>query len=137
MGGPREGRLRASSLEYEVAARGAPLVRKRRPARLVQRQLEHAEAKDGALESNGRQRDPELVEELLLRHLGDLGRRLSLDEIAEHRGGRLTDRATATVEADRLDDITVSEPHRDQDLVTAERILALRLRVGWIQQPVI
>ena len=75
------------------------------------------------LEADGRQRDPELVEELLLRHGGNLVGGLFLDEIAEHRGGRLADGAATAVEPDLLDDVAVSESHGDEDLVAAERIL--------------
>ena len=38
----------------------------------MQRDLEHAEAEDRALEADRRERDPDLLEQLLLRQLGDL-----------------------------------------------------------------
>ena len=85
----------------------------------------------------GRERDPELLEELLFRHRCNLRRGTPLDEIAEHRGRRLADRAASAVEADLLDDVAVAKPHGDRDLVSAERVLALGLRIRGIEETVV
>ena len=80
---------------------------------------------------------PSSSEELFLRHRRDLGGGLALDEVGEHRGRRLADRAAAALEPDLLDDVALAEPDRDRDLVAAQRVLALRRRVGVLEQPVV
>src|SRR4029079_14134385 len=92
---------------------------------------------DRTLQPDRREWNPELLEELRLRHRRDLVRRPSLDEIAEHRRGGLADRAAAAVESDLLDDVTLAESHRHRHLVAAERVLTLRPRVRRIEQPVV
>src|SRR4029079_4733332 len=129
--------ISATLFEYELVDGRAPLLRKRRSARLVQRELENAETEDRALEADGSERDAELVEQRFLRHRCDLTGRLSLHEIAQHRGRRLADRAASAVEADLLDHVAVAEPDRDQDLVSTERVLTLRERIGRVEQPVV
>src|SRR5262249_27484114 len=69
-----------------------PLVRQRRCLRAVERDLEHAEAEDRALEPDRRQRDPDLLEQLVLAQPGDLGRSPPAHELGQHRGRRLRDR---------------------------------------------
>ena len=107
------------------------------PRALCSASLSTPEPEDGALQANGRQRDAELVEQHLLRHDGDLVGRASLDEVAQHRHRGLADGASAPVEADLLDDVAVTESHRDEDLVAAERILTLGMRIRGIQQTVV
>ncbi len=62
----------------------------------------------------------------------------ALDELGQHRGRSLRDRAAAAFEADLLDRLAVGgKPDRDRDLVAAERVLALGVRVGIGEQPVV
>ena len=62
---------------------------------------------------------------------------LPLTMLGQHRRGRLRDRAAAALEADVLDRLAVGgELDRDRDLVAAERVLALGVRVGVLDQPV-
>src|SRR5918995_6021229 len=109
----------ATLLQHQIATRRAPLLGQRRAARLVQRELEHAESEDCALEPHRRERNAELLEELFLRHLGDLAGGASLHDVREHLRGRLTDRTAAAVEPDLLDHVAFAQPHRDRDLVSA------------------
>src|SRR5581483_1844009 len=115
-----------------------PLVRQGSALRAVERDLEHAEAKDRALEPDRRQLDPDLLEQLLLgqpRHVRSLP---ALDEIGQHRRRRLRDRAAAALEAHVVDRLTVGgEAHGDRDLVAAERVLAFRVRVRLLERPVV
>src|SRR3954454_15007106 len=114
-----------------------PLVRQRRAAGLVQRNLEHAEPEDRALEADRRELDADLLEQLLLRQRGDLGDGLALDDLGQHRRGGLRDRAAAALEADVVDRLAVvAELERDRHLVAAERVLALGLRVGLLDHAV-
>src|SRR4051794_12400264 len=114
-----------------------PLVRQRRAARLVQRDLQDAQAEDRALEPDRRQRDPDLGQELLLRELRHLGGGAAPHDVRQHRRRGLRDRAAAALEADVLDRLAVGgELDRDRDLVAAERVLPLRVRVGVLDQPV-
>src|SRR5262245_33097185 len=120
-----------------VKVEALPLVRQRRAAGLVQRDLEDAEAEDRALEANRRELDADLLEQLLLRQLGDLGHSLALDDLREHRRRCLGDRAAASLEADVVDRVAVgTELQEDRDLVPAERVLALGLRVGLVDHSV-
>src|SRR5438552_1152347 len=121
----------ATSISGKVEA--LPLVRERRPLSAVKCNLEHAETEDRALEPDRRQRNPDLLEQVLFRKRRDLARGATLDELGQHRRRRLGDRAAATFEADLLDRLAVGgELDRDRDLVAAERVLALcpRIRVG-------
>src|SRR5438046_634985 len=63
---------------------------------LVQCELERRQAEDRALQADGRERDPDLLEQLLLRHRRHVARLPALDHLGQHRGRRLTDRAAAT-----------------------------------------
>jgi hypothetical protein len=101
----------------------------------VQRELQDSETEQRALEPHRRQWDADLVEELLLRHGGDFLRGPALDHLHEHRGRRLADRAAAAAELDVLDLVSV-EADEDRDLVAAERVEALGLRVGVLDHPV-
>src|SRR5919204_5965468 len=103
---------------------------RRRPLRLVERQLERRQPEHRALEPHRRQLDADLLEQLVLVEDGHLARLPALDELRQHRGRRLRDRAAAALEAHRLDRLSVRcELDRDADLVAAKRVLALRLRV--------
>ena len=95
------------------------------------------EPEQRALEPHRRQRDADLLEQVLLRQLGDLGRRPALDHLHQHRGRRLADRAAAAGELDLVDRLAVlAELDVDRDLVAAERVQALGLRVGVLDHPV-
>ena len=114
-----------------------PLLRERRALGPVQRDLEDAEAEQRALETDRRQRDPDLLEQLLLRQLGDLASRLALDHLHQHRGGRLADRAAASRELHLVHRLAVlAELDVDRDLVAAEGIDPLRLGVRVLDHPV-
>ena len=115
----------------------APLLRQRRSLRLVQRDLEDAEPEQRALEPHRRQRDPDLLEQLVLRHRRDLLGGPSLDEVGQHRRRRLADRAAAPLEADASITSPVAEPHGDGHLVAAERVLALGDGVARVEQAVV
>src|SRR5262245_7570925 len=96
----------------------------------MQRDLEDAEAEDRALEPDRRQRNPYLLEQLVLRQGRDVGGLPALHHLGEHRRRRLRDRAAAALEADVVDRLAVlAEAHEDRDLVTAERVLPLGMRV--------
>src|SRR5919199_3856161 len=110
---------------------------KRRPLPLVERDLERPEPEQRALEPDRRKRDPDLVEELVLRERGDLGRAPPLHHLHQHRGRRLADRAPAAGELDLFDRVAVGlEADVDRDLVAAERVLAVGARVGVVDHPV-
>ena len=87
------------------------------------------------LSRTGRERDADLLEQLVLRHRRDLLRCPALDEVGEHRRRRLADRAAAALEADVLDDVALAEPDRDRHLVTAERVLPLGDRIVGSSSP--
>src|SRR5207247_1845735 len=69
--------------ELELVEAGET-VGKRRALRLVQRDLQRREAEHRALESHRRQRNADLVQELLLVERRDRGRRLALHHLDEH-----------------------------------------------------
>ena len=78
----------------------------------------------------------DLLEDLLRGQSGDLGGLLPLDEVGQHRGGRLRDGAASPLEADLFDRLAgFAEPDRDRDLVAAERVLALRARIVRLDLP--
>src|SRR5437667_8166399 len=95
--------------EGDLVGRRAPLLRERGALRAVERHLEHAETEDRALESDRRQRDADLVEQLVLLHGRDLGRRPALDDFGQHRRRCLRDRAPSPFETDLLDHVAVAE----------------------------
>src|SRR5215471_252770 len=100
-----------------------PLVRQGSALGAVERNLEHAEPEDRALEPDRGQLDPDLLEQLLLRQRRDVLRLPALDEVGEHRRRRLRDRAPAALEAHVLDRLAVvPEADRDRDFVAAERV---------------
>src|SRR5881409_3739179 len=102
-----------------------PLVRQGSAFGAVECDLEHAEAEDRALEPDRRQLDADLFQQLLLRQGRHVLCLATLDEVGEHRGRRLRDRAAAPLEAHILDRLSVfGEAHRDRHLVAAERVLA-------------
>ncbi len=103
----------------------------------MQRELEHPEAEDRALEPDRRERDAELVEKLVLRHGSHVAGGAALHEVAQHRRRRLADRAASAVEADLLDHVSLAEAHRDGDFVPAQRVLPFRLSIGMLEQPVV
>src|ERR671937_635464 len=110
-------RQRAGLLQLELVE-ARPLLGQRRSLRAVQRDLEHAEAEQRALEPDRGQRDAYLLEQLLLRKLGDLGRPPALDHLHEHRGRGLADRAPPPGELNVVDRVAVlAELHVDRDLV--------------------
>src|SRR4029079_13362846 len=81
--------------------------------------------------------NPDLLEQLLLRHRRNLGCALALHHLREHRGGGLRDRAPAAGEHDVVDRVAVlAEGDVDRDLVAAPRVLALGLGVGALHHPV-
>ena len=129
---PRAGRPRSPppSVERDVHGRRTPLLRQRRALCLVQRHLQHAEPEQCALETHGGQRDADLLQQLVLLHRRHVLGPPALDEIGQHRGRRLADRAAAALEADLLDHVALAESHRDRDLVAAQRVLALGERVA-------
>src|SRR5207253_11250836 len=95
------------------------------------------EAEERALEPDRRERDPDLVEKLVLRERGHLGRAPALHHLHQHRRRRLADRAAAAGELDLLDRVAVLlEADEDRDLVAAERVLAVGARVGVVDHPV-
>src|ERR687898_2400248 len=95
-----------SNLELFVEAR--PLLRERRALRAMERHLEDAEPEQSALDPDRRHvRDPDLLEQLVLRQLADLGRGASLHHLGQHRRRRLADGAAATRELDLVDRLPV------------------------------
>src|SRR5438093_1913733 len=82
----------------DLVGRRAPLLGERRALRAVERHLEHAETEDRALEAYRCQRNADLVQQLVLPHRRDLGRGAALDEVGQHRCGRLRDRAPSPFE---------------------------------------
>src|SRR5437667_9279948 len=94
-----------------------PLVRQGSAFGTVECDLEDAEPEDRALEPDRRQLDADLLQELLLRQQRHLLRLATLDEVGEHRGRCLRDRAAAALEANILDRLPVlAEAHRDRHL---------------------
>src|SRR5207247_2511606 len=103
-----------------------PLLWQRRPLRLVQRQLQGRETEQRALEPDRRQRDTDLLEQLVAWQSRDFGGTSSLHHLGEHRCRRLRDRAPSARELDLVDRVAVlTEGDEDRDLVAAERVLAL------------
>src|SRR5512133_253385 len=78
-------------LELELVRERRPLLRERRALGAVERDLEDAEPQDRALHAHGRERDADLVEQLLLGQRRALARLPSLHHLGEHRGRRLRD----------------------------------------------
>jgi hypothetical protein len=99
----------------------------------VQGDLEDAETEERAQPDRG-ERDPDLLEKILLRHRRDLAPRPTLDHLHQHRGGSLADRAAPAAEPDVRDRLAVAV-EGDRDLVAAERVLPLRLGVGALDHP--
>src|SRR2546430_15445619 len=62
------------AIKLELVRERRPLLRQGRSLRTVQRDLEHAEPEDRALQPHRSQRDADLVEQLLLGQRRDLGR---------------------------------------------------------------
>ena len=81
----------------------------------------------------GRELDAEQVDDVLAPERGDLGRRLALDLLAQHRHRGLRDRAALAAEAHGLDALIVGQAQVDGDLVAAERVLALGRRIVRIE----
>src|SRR5262245_9230923 len=127
---------RRPSAEVDLVSTG-PLLRKRRSLGSVQRDLQHAQAQQGALEADRRERDSDLLQQLVLRHRRDLLGAPALDQLHQHRGRRLADSATAALEANVSDRVTVAvERNGNRDLVAAERIQALGLRIRAVEEAV-
>ena len=99
--------------------------------------LQHAEAEQGALEPTGVSGIPISSRSSSFGIAGDLLDRPALDELGQHGGRCLADRAAAALEADRLDPIAAVESEPDRDLVAAERVLAVRPRVGRVEHAVV
>src|SRR5439155_27110072 len=78
-------------------------VGKGRALRLVQGDLQRRQPEQRALEAPRRERDGDLVEELLLVERRDVRRRLPGDHLHQHRRRRLRDRAAAAGELDLVD----------------------------------
>ena len=124
------------SVEPKFVREALPLLGERRALRLVQGHLQHPEPEDRALQTDRRQRDPDLFEQLFLRQRRNVSGLPPDHELGEHRGRGLRDRATAALETDLLDRLAVGgELDRDRHLVAAERVQALSLRVGVVDQP--
>src|SRR4029453_6837647 len=95
---------------------------------LVQCDLERGQSEDCALQAHRSEGDPDLLEQILLRHRRHLARLPPLDHLGEHRGRSLRDRAAAPGELDVVDRVpVVAESNEDRDLVAAEGVLAFRL----------
>src|ERR671919_76139 len=90
--------IRAPGLLQLELVEAGPLFRQRRALALVQRDLEHAEAEESALQPHRRERDANLLEQLVARHGGDFLGRAALDHVHEHGRRRLADRAAAALE---------------------------------------
>jgi glycosyltransferase involved in cell wall biosynthesis len=79
----------------------------------------------------------DIVEQLVLVERRDLGCRPALRHLHQHRRRRLRDRAAAAGELHLVDRLAVvGERDVDRDLVAAERVLALGLRVRVLQHAV-
>src|SRR5215218_378603 len=106
--------------------------------RLGERDLQRVQPEDGALEPHRRQRDAHLAEQLLAVELEHLARLPALDQLGQHRRGRLRDRAAAAGEFHVLDRLAVAgEGDEDRDLVAAERVHSLGVGVGRRDLPVV
>src|SRR5580765_3148792 len=95
------------AVEVELVGERRPLLRQRRSLRAMERDLEHAEAEDRALQPDRRERDADLLEQVLLRQSGDLHRASTLHHLREHRRCRLRDRAAAALELHLFDRVAV------------------------------
>ena len=123
--------------EVELVRHPGPLVRERCPLCLVQSQLQRREAEQCAFQPDGRERDADLLEQLVARKRRHLRRASARHHLRQHRSGGLRDRTAAAGELHFVDRVAVvGECHVDRDLVAAERILSLRLRIGALDQPV-
>src|SRR5207253_5253393 len=112
-------------------------VGQRRSLGLVERDLERREAQHRALEADRGQRDPDLGEQLVLVERGDLLGGAALRHLHQHRRRGLRDRTAAARELHVVDRLAVlAERDVDRDLVAAERVLALGLRVGALDHAV-
>src|SRR5712692_10188591 len=124
-------------IQLQLARERRPLLRQRRSLCTMERDLQHAEPEDRALQPHGREGNPDLLEQLLLRQVGDLRRLPSLHHLGEHRRRRLRDRAAATLELHVVDRVAVvAERNVDRHLVAAERVLPLRVRVRVLDRAV-
>src|SRR5438270_14052887 len=103
----------------------------RRSLRPVQGDLQRRQPEHRALEPNRRERDADLLQQLVLVEDGDLGGRAPVHHLGQHRRRGLRDRAAAAGELHLVDRLSVvAERDVDGDLVAAERVLPLGLRVG-------
>jgi hypothetical protein len=103
----------------------------------VERELERREPEQRALQADGRERDTDLVEQLVAWKRRHFCCGPALHQLGEHRGRRLRDRAAAAGELDLVDRVTVfAEGDVDRDLVAAERVLPLGGGVGVLDQAV-
>src|SRR5438105_7127897 len=122
--------------ELELVEAGEALG-ERRALRLVQRDLQRRQAEHRALEAHRRERDPDLVEELVLVERRDLARGAARHHLREHRRRGLRDRAAAAGELHLVDRLAVvGERDVDRHLVAAERVLALGFSVGALDDAV-
>ena len=127
----------ARLLELELVGERRPLLRQRRSLRPWSATFSTPSPRIAHLSRTGRQRDADLLEQLLLRQRGDLGRAPSLHHLHEHRRRGLRDRAAASLELHVLDRVAVfAERDEDRHLVAAERVLSLGMRVGVRERPV-
>src|SRR3954447_12780336 len=114
-----------------------PLVGERGALRAVESDLQHAETEESALEPDRRQRNADLLQQVLLGQSRDLTGAPALHHVHQHRRRGLADGAAAPLEHDVADRLgVVLERDRDRDLVAAERILALGGRVGALDDTV-
>src|SRR5438067_10545245 len=89
---------RANSLgDLELAGEPRPLFWQRRPLGAMQRDLQYPEPQQRALEPDRRERDLDLLEQLLFRQRRHIARRPALDHLRQHRRRCLGDRAAATL----------------------------------------
>src|SRR5437763_14762193 len=91
----------ATLLQLELI-KACPLLRERRALRAVQGDLQPAEPEQRALEPDRRQRDADLLEQLVFRQPRELLRLAPLRHVDQHRSRRLADRAAAAGELDVL-----------------------------------
>src|SRR5438105_10136051 len=122
--------------ELELVEAGEAL-RQRRALRLVERDLQRRQSEHRALEAHRRERDADLLEQLVLVERRHLGGGAALHHLRQHRGRGLRDGAAATGELHLVDRLAVvAERDVDGDLVAAERVLPLRLRIGVLEDAV-
>src|SRR3989441_10301191 len=89
---------------------------------LAEGEFEHVKREEGALQTDGTQRDAELLQHRVLAEAFGIGERHPLHHRREHRCARLTDRTTLALKLHLGDSVGAVDLHMEDDFVPAQRV---------------